>query len=113
MEQAIAYLGIVGTIFSIIGIPSVIGMAGWCVRHCVKITKDITTLQRAVKAQMRAQLLKDFETYKERENGQGSVLQVELDEWMNQYKAYHALVGENEVLDSRKDAMLEMKVIKL
>lgn len=89
----------------LIGTPSIFAVAMWCVCHCVKITKQVIILQRAQKAQMRAQLLKDYEFYKERKY----VLQIELDEWMNQYKAYHDLVGENEVLDDRKDNLLKLQ----
>ena len=50
---------------------------------------------------MRSQLLEQYYLIKER----GFVWSDELDDWMNQYTAYHALVGENGVLDARKDEL--------
>lgn len=86
-------------IMAFIGIPSIFSLLVILFKTITKITKDLIILQSAQKAQMRAQLLKDYEFYKERKY----VLQIELDEWMNQYKAYHVLVGDNEVLDDRKE----------
>lgn len=47
---------------------------------------------------MRSQLLEQYYLIKNR----GFVWSDELDDWVNQYNAYHALVGENGVLDARK-----------
>lgn len=90
---------------ALIGIPSIFTLIVALFGFLVKLMKDIIILQRAQKAQMRAQLLKDYEFYKDRDY----VLQVELDEWMNQYKAYHTLVGDNEVLDDRKEKIKNLK----
>lgn len=84
---------------ALIGIPSIFTLIVTLFGLLFRLMRDIIILQKAQKAQMRAQLLKDYEFYKDRKY----VLQVELDEWMNQYKAYHILVGENEVLDDRKE----------
>lgn len=92
------------TIFGIFGIPSIFTMTVWCVRKCNAYTKQLIILMQAQKAQMRADLLKDFATYRDR----GYVLDIELQEWQNQYKAYHQLVGENGVLDDRYDRLLKM-----
>lgn len=83
---------------------SIAGIAIWCVKHCITITKQILILQKAQKAQMRAQLLKEHDLYFSR----GYILQVELDEWINQYEAYHELVGPNAVLDDRKLNLLKL-----
>lgn len=90
-------------IMSLIGIPSIFSLLVILFKFIAKIIGDVSILQSAQKAQMRAQLLKDYEFYKARKY----VLQVELDEWMNQYRAYHKLVGENEVLDDRKEKIKE------
>lgn len=47
---------------------------------------------------MRSQLLEQYYLIKNR----GWVWSDELDDWVNQYRAYHELVGENGVLDARK-----------
>lgn len=84
---------------ALIGIPSIFAIVIYIGKSFIAVAKQVIILQRAQKAQMRAQLLEKYEYYFER----GYVLQIELDEWMNQYSAYHDLVGENEVLDDRKD----------
>lgn len=59
---------------------------------------------KAQKAQMRSQLLKDYYFYKER----GYILPIELDDWENQYQAYHELVGPNGVLDDRRLVLMKL-----
>lgn len=87
----------------IIGIPSVFALTSWCVKACITFYKKLDILASAQKAQMRGQLLDQFYSYKER----GFVYQDQLDEWINQYNAYHQLVGNNGVLDSKKDEILK------
>jgi len=69
-----------------------------------KSVKHIDILQRAQKAQMRSQLLKQYDDYM----AQGYIEPIYLDDWMNQYKAYHALVGPNAVLDARKEELIHL-----
>ena len=58
----------------------------------------------AQQAQMRSQLLKDYYKYKER----GFVYEAELQDWLNQYEAYHSL-GANGIMDKRKETLLNME----
>lgn len=92
------------TYLGILGIPSIFSMTMYCVNKCNKYTKQLIILMKAQKAQMRAQLLKDFAHYKE----QGWISDIEMQEWQNQYKAYHELVGENGVLDDRYEKLLNL-----
>ncbi|MBQ0090885.1 MAG: hypothetical protein KBT27_16290 [Prevotellaceae bacterium] len=92
------------TAMGLIGIPSIFSLTMWCVKECTKYSKQLIILMRAQKAQMRAQLLKDYSFYK----NQGWISDVELKEWVNQYNAYHELVGENGVLDDRYKKLLEL-----
>lgn len=91
----------ISTWLSVLGIPTIFTLTSWCVRSCIKFTHKLEILHTAQKAQMRSQLLEQYYLIKER----GFVWSDELDDWMNQYKAYHELVGENGVLDSRKDEL--------
>ena len=91
LREALAWLGI-------FGIPSIFAMTMYCIKECQKFTRQLNILHSAQKAQMRSQLLSAYYKIKDR----GFVWSDELDDWMNQYKAYHELVGENGVLDARK-----------
>jgi len=91
---------------AVIGIPSIFALTSWCIKACITFYKKLDILASAQKAQMRGQLLDQFYVYKER----NFVYQDQLDEWMNQYDAYHQLVGKNGVLDSRKDEILKIQV---
>lgn len=90
VRNVVSWLGV-------LGIPSIFAMMVYCLRLCTKYATQIKILHAAQKAQMRSQLLAQYYTIKER----GWVWADELDDWMNQYKAYHDLVGENGVLDAR------------
>lgn len=87
-----------------LGVPSIFTMCAWCVKECSKYSKQLVILMKAQKAQMRAQLLKDYKYYQ----AQGWVSDIELKEWVNQYQAYHELVGENGVLDDRYKKILNL-----
>lgn len=87
---------------AMLGVPSIFAVALWCVKTCSGYSKQFIILMKAQKAQMRSQLLKDYYEYSRR----GWLLQAEQDEWQNQYKAYHELVGDNGVLDSKKDILM-------
>ena len=91
-------------IMELIGVPSIFAITVYIIKLVLKLAKQVDILQKSQKAQMRAQLLKDYTEYQNR----GFVRQLELDEWMNQYNAYHELVGVNGVLDSRKEELLKM-----
>lgn len=88
----------ISTWLSILGIPTIFALTSWCVKSCIKFTKKLEILHAAQKAQMRSQLLEQYYHIKSR----GYVWSDELDDWVNQYKAYHELVGDNGVLDARK-----------
>lgn len=97
------------TIFELLtwfGVPSLFAISAFCLRSCLTLAKQLNILIRAQKAQMRAQLLKDYDQYINR----GWISNIELDEWMNQYSAYHVLQGENGVLDNRKVNLLNLQV---
>lgn len=90
---------------SILGTPTICAMVVWCIKECRSFTKQHRILQSAQKAQMRSQLLSQYYIYKD----QGFVFADQLDDWMNQYKAYHFLVGDNGVLDARKSELEHME----
>lgn len=64
--------------------------------------QNIKLLMKAVQAQMRGQLLDDYYKYEE----QGWISDGDMQEWENQYKAYHSL-GKNGVLDSKYETLLK------
>lgn len=87
-----------------LGFPTIFAMTVWCIKACKKFFKNLDTLQSAQKAQMRSQLLDQYYKYQER----GWIYEDELNEWVNQHKAYHSLVGENGVLEAREKELLTM-----
>lgn len=90
---------------ALIGIPSIFAMTMWCVKKCTTYTNQLKILHKAQKAQMRAQLMRSYYEIKERTYAWDD----ELDEWINQYTAYHELVGPNDVLDARKMELLKIR----
>ena len=92
------------SVLQVLGLPPIFALSCWCVKKCVQFSRSLNILQSAQKAQMRSQLLNQYYHIKERK----FVYADELDDWMNQYKAYHELVGDNGVLDSRKDELTHM-----
>lgn len=90
------------TWLTIIGTPSIFAMTMYCIKECQKFTRQLKILHSAQKAQMRSQLLEQYYLIKNR----GFVYADELDDWNNQYRAYHELVGENGVLDARKEELV-------
>lgn len=94
------------TILGLFGIPSIFSIAIWCLNSCRKYAAQLKILMIAQKAQMRAQLLKDYQAYMLK----GSIMQLELDEWENQYQAYHSLVGPNGILDDRRQNLMKLPV---
>lgn len=97
MKEVAAWLGM-------IGVPSIFAMTVACVKACVSFFKQLKILQEAQKAQMRGQLIDKYYEFKK----QGFVYEDQLQEWSNQYDAYHALKGPNAVLDARKQDILKM-----
>lgn len=105
LTQIVTYMGI-------IGIPSIFAMTVWCIRMCTKFMKTLGYLMAAEKSDIRNQLIIDYEKYEERCKNGGDITLVELDEWLNRYKAYHNLVGDNGVLDNKYNKILELKLAK-
>jgi hypothetical protein len=89
---------------AVLGVPSIFTMIAGMIVAIRKSVKHIDILQRAQKAQMRSQLLKQYDDYM----AQGYIEPIYLDDWMNQYEAYHALVGANAILDARKDDLIRL-----
>lgn len=85
---------------AMLGGPTLFAFIAWC----ITIVKQIRILMKAQKAQMRSQLLKQFHEYE----AAGFVREEDLEDWENQYQAYHKLVGPNGVLDTRRDTLLRM-----
>lgn len=96
----------ISSYFGMIGVPSIFIMTSWCIKACISFFKQLKILQEAQKAQMRGQLMDKYYEIKDR----GHVWSDELDEWMNQYEAYHSLKGPNNVLDARKAELLKVPV---
>lgn len=92
------------TYLGIFGIPSIFTISAYCYRKCDTYTKQLMILMKAQKAQMRAQLLKDYYHYER----QGWISDIEMQEWQNQYQAYHELVGPNGVLDDRYQKLINL-----
>ena len=94
-------LRIVASWLAVLGVPSIFTMIAGMIVAIRKSVRHIDILQKAQKAQMRSHLLEKDEEYIK----QGWAEQIYIDEWMNQYEAYHELVGKNEILDDRKDKL--------
>lgn len=92
-----------------IGLPSIFTMVVWVVRRVKKLLKQMIYLMGACKAIIRQDLINDYFEYEERCQNGGNITLTELDEWMNRYKAYHMLVGDNGVLDDKYKKMLDFK----
>jgi len=93
-------------IIGIIGVPSIWTICITMGRSIKKVTRDVEILQSAQKAQMRSQLLHLYYDYKGVVNKGGKIADDDIQDWINQYEAYHELVGANGVLDHRKDELL-------
>ncbi len=95
-KQVIMWLGA-------LGIPSIFVMTTWCIRCCRSYTSQLKVLVKAQQAQMRSQLLEQFHQYMD----DGWISEEHMEDWENQYQAYHSL-GENGVLDSRRKQLLQL-----
>ena len=97
VKEFVAWLGI-------LGIPSIFAMTTWCIKSCIQYTKQLKVLAKAQQAQMRSQLLYQYHLYMDA----GWISEENMEDWENQYQAYHCL-GENGVLDSRRADLLKLK----
>lgn len=95
-KEFIAWLGT-------LGIPSLFAMAAWCIKKVKLFAKQMTILSKAQQAQMRSQLLEQYHYYMD----SGWISEEHMEDWENQYVAYHSL-GENGVLDSRRTDLLHL-----
>ena len=91
-------------VFGILGIPSIFTLIAFTLKKVKADAEKINILMSAQQAQMRSQLLKDYYHYKNR----GFIYESELQDWMNQYEAYHTL-GANGVMDNRKDKLMSLE----
>ena len=89
---------------ALLGVPSIFTIIIFLYRKLKKSYESINILQAAQKAQMRSQLLKQYDEYM----AQGYIEPIYLDDWMNQYNAYHQLVGANAVLDARMADLIHL-----
>lgn len=96
VKEFLSWLGI-------LGIPSIFTMILWCIKCCLQYTKQLKILAKAQQAQMRSQLLQQYHLYMDN----GWISEEHMEDWENQYQAYHSL-GENGILDSRREDLLEL-----
>ena len=96
VKEFVSWLGI-------LGIPSIFTMILCCIRYCKKYMKQMKVLAKAQQAQMRSQLLEQYHSYIK----DGYISEEHMEDWENQYQAYHSL-GENGILDSRREALMKL-----
>ena len=87
----------------ILGIPSIFTMTIWCIKSCIHYTRQLKVLAKAQQAQMRSQLLEQYHSYIK----DGYISEEHMEDWENQYQAYHSL-GENGILDSRRETLMKL-----
>ena len=87
----------------ILGIPSIFTMTVWCIKSCIRYTRQLKVLAKAQQAQMRSQLLEQYHSYIK----DGYISEEHMEDWENQYQAYHCL-GENGILDSRRETLMKL-----
>ena len=87
----------------ILGIPSIFTMTVWCIKSCIQYTRQLKVLAKAQQAQMRSQLLEQYHSYIK----DGYISEEHMEDWENQYQAYHSL-GENGILDSRRETLMKL-----
>ena len=96
----------IATFLGVIGVPTIAAMTTACIVAINRFFKILNYLQAAVKSQIRADLIKDYELYVKA----GELSQIELDEWMNRFEAYEHLVGNNSVLQDRSKKLLTLHI---
>ena len=87
----------------ILGIPSIFTMTVWCIKSCIHYTKQLKVLAKAQQAQMRSQLLEQYHSYIK----DGYISEEHMEDWENQYQAYHSLDA-NGILDSRRETLMKL-----
>ena len=100
MERTMIILNFI----AVLGFPTVFAMVAALTKKTKKYAEQIKTLMNAQQAQMRSQLLKDYYKYTQRK----FIYEAELEDWMNQYEAYHSL-GANGIMDKRKETLMNME----
>lgn len=90
-------------LMAMIGIPSIFTIVVYLIKICAKYAHQINILMRSQQAQMRTKLLELYNKYIER----GWISDDELQDWENQYQAYHDL-GKNGILDARRAQLLSL-----
>lgn len=100
MEKTMIILNFI----AVLGFPTVFGMIAALARRTKKYSEQIKTLMNAQQAQMRSQLLKDYYKYTQRK----FIYEAELEDWINQYNAYHSL-GANGIMDKRKETLMNLE----
>lgn len=90
-------------VMTILGIPSIFTLSITCIRLCMKYAKQIQILMKSQQAQMRTKLLELYNKYIE----QGWISDDDLQDWENQYQAYHSL-GNNGILDARRQQLFNL-----
>ena len=103
MERTMLILNFI----AVLGFPTVFAMVAALTKKTKKYAEQIKTLMNAQQAQMRSQLLKDYYKYKDR----GYIYEAELEDWENQYKAYHSL-GANGIMDKRREMLFNLETRK-
>lgn len=101
MEKFNAIFQITATL----GLPTIFAMLLWLSKKIISYSRQMKTLMTAQQAQMRGQLLKDYYKYVER----GYIYEAELEDWENQYQAYHSL-GANGIMDKRRERLFNLEV---
>lgn len=94
IKELVAWLGA-------LGVPSIFAMTMWCIKSCLHYTRELKILAKAQQAQMRSQLLEQYHFYMD----DGWISEEHMEDWENQYQAYHSL-AENGILDSRREQLL-------
>ena len=87
----------------ILGIPSIFTMTIWCIKSCIRYTRQLKVLAKAQQAQMRSQLLEQYHRYIK----DGYISEEHMEDWENQYQAYNS-IGENGILDSRRETLMKL-----
>lgn len=91
------------TLMSVIGFPSVFAICSWCIKTCFTFGKRLDILMKAQQAQMRSQLLEQYHYYMDG----GWISEEHLEDWENQYQAYHSL-GDNGIMDARRKTLFTL-----
>lgn len=87
----------------ILGLPTLFALCAYSARRLNNHNKKLNILMQAVQAQMRSELLREYHQHMKN----GYIDDDDLQEWENQYQAYHQL-GQNGVLDKRREELMEL-----